>query len=161
MADNGKTQDLKDLARGLDALTDEGGPLLLLISEVRRSNRLALRNVRLQIMSLATLALCLVLLAALSYFFQQGLMALTESKSQLEGVTKQLNSTQSAVTTVDEKLSAAPKIVADDSGQLRVVATIERPEEPKPVVGTVAKAARSIESETLEIPIDMKDAYAK
>ena len=117
-------KDLQDLALNLDKLTGEEGPLLRLVCEVRKSNDLALRNVRLQMLSLFALFLCLVCLLFLSFVFYEGLYKLEQSEAHLAAVTQKLASVEASVGEVRDEVEEAPKIVADDSGQLKVVANV-------------------------------------
>jgi hypothetical protein len=119
------TEELKNVATGLDELTAKGGPLQLLLGEVRTSNKLALRNVRLQIMSLVALFFCLVCLFLLSLIFYQGLTSLAKAEENISVLADRLSDTEFSVAGMEEKLEDAPKIVADDSGQLQVVATVK------------------------------------
>ena len=118
-------KDTKELAAGLELLTEPGGPLHLLIDEVRNSNSLALRNVRLQILSLVALFLCLVCLFFLSYVFYEGMAKLSRSEGHLESIMVRLENTEFSVASMEEEMAEAPKIVADNEGKLTVVATIQ------------------------------------
>lgn len=174
-------RDLQDLASNLDKLTEEGGPLLRLVCEVRKSNTLATRNVRLQMMSLFALFLCLACLLFLSFIFYEGLEALEKSEAHLAEVTSTLATVQDSVGEVKTEVDQAPKIVADDSGRLKVVAQVrlddsftERtPKElkksppatkPDPLpVSAMSKSPSLLEAKRpslkrVEIPIDVKNA---
>ena len=178
---------IKCLTRELKALTEKDGPLVLLVEEVRKSNRLALRNVRLQFMSLAVLIICLLCLILLGFYFHKGLVSLVSSEERVAELTNRFNVTESAVTSVETRLAEAPKIVADDSGQLKVVANVERhepqiynvPEKPlkkeskKELKKRMKESARLAEEnpetiqeaipppEKIEIPLNMKDVLAR
>jgi hypothetical protein len=177
-----KKRDLKELAESLEELTDEEGPLVRLICEVRKSNELALRNVRLQILSLAVLALCLICLVGLVFFFQEGLRALSKSEAAIAQLAAQVDE-------VGQEVDEGPKIVADDKGQLKIVAEVELEEGFGELQAAVEEEVTKAEEEVdealaklgvasaappkkkrrpkrmgtkkVEIPIAMEDAYEK
>jgi hypothetical protein len=147
MTEHDKSQDLKDLARGLDELTEERGPLVRLIREVDKSNKLALRNVRLQVMSLIALFLCLACLLFLAFIFYQGLGKLSQSEAHVAELAAQLTTVQNSVGEVRSEVKDAPKIVADNRGKLKVIANVQIPDDfgmGGGESGNVAKAEREV-----------------
>lgn len=124
MTEQDKAKDLQDLARGLDELTEEGGPLVRLICEVRKSNALALRNVRLQLLALFSLFLCLVCLLFLCFLFYKGVDELTRTQNDIVDLASDLRAVANSVGEVKDEVQEAPKIVADDRGKLKIVANV-------------------------------------
>lgn len=116
---------IKDLTKELETLTDTDGPLVLLVKEVKKSNRLlkfALFGV--------TICLAGIFVVALTVFgVTQSLLKLKQEQvtalESLNGLKAYAKSTDSRVAAAQDALSGAPKIVADASGQLKVVAQIE------------------------------------
>jgi hypothetical protein len=175
------TSDIRELAGGLEELTSEEGPLYLLVCEIRKSNSLALRNVVLQFISLVLLALCIIGIVLIGFLFHRGTVALTQSEQHLQYRTKHMQSTGESVAHVLEQQEEAPKIVSDDQGQLRVVATVKLNEdfaEPAAEENTstalVSLSAYKLMKEKnastpqvkkraarkqIEIPLDMADAH--
>lgn len=148
--------ELKELAEGIDELTGKDGPLHRLIDEVRNSNRLALRNVRLQIVSLSVLALCLICLLVLSLFFYLGLAKLIRSESHLELLSVGIQNTENTIDSVKEELHEAPKIISDNAGKLRVVATVSADETLSNPGNPAVFGATS--PSKVEIPLNIADA---
>lgn len=121
---------LKNVSRTLDELTSDHGPIIQLVKEVRRGNELAVSNQR----SLrATLVALLLLFLGVFYSLhlvnkttssvgalqvQQTTFAL-EQRTFAKEVAEKLLATQNAV-------DDAPKIVANDQGELVVMASVRR-----------------------------------
>lgn len=121
---------LKNVSRTLDELTSDHGPIIQLVKEVRRGNELAVSNQR----SLrATLVALLLLFLGVFYSLylvnrttssvgllqaQQTAFAL-EQRTFAKEVAEKLLATQTAV-------DNAPKIVANDQGELVVMASVRQ-----------------------------------
>ena len=135
----------------LEVLTSADGPLVQLVGQVRASNALARRAMRLlYLIAAALLVLTCILVFIVSSMARtsRDMVDLTASaESVLHKVallSEQATVQATATKAVQEQLNDAPKIVADETtGKLKIVAVVDAPAPPKNVVEAFTKSRKS------------------
>jgi len=145
--------DIRELAGGLEELTAEDGPLYSLVCEVRRSNEVALRNVRLQLLSLVALTICIGLLALLTNTLGYCSDNLVAAEINLRVLTERVEITKNDISKMQGKLDTAPVVVSGKDGNLTMVLTTQ--EAPS------AYTKQSAEERNVEIPLDINKLKVK
>lgn len=123
----------------LEALTSADGPLVQLVGQVRASNALARRAMRLlYLISAALFVLTCILVFIVSSMVRtsRNMIELAVSAEnvlhRVSLLSEQATVQATATKAVQEQLNDAPKIVADETtGKLKIVAVVDAPDPPK------------------------------
>jgi hypothetical protein len=116
---------VKSLSRELGILTGVSGPLYVLVEQVRESNKLALSNQRSLRFTLGALFFCFLGIFYSLYLVDGAVDEVRSLQVQQAKSFEFAKSTDDKVDAAQRAIDEAPRIVADDMGGLRVVATVE------------------------------------
>ena len=141
----------------LEALTSADGPLVQLVGQVRASNALARRAMRLlYLISAALFVLTCILVFIVSSMVRtsRNMIELAVSAEnvlhRVSLLSEQATVQATATKAVQEQLNDAPKIVADETtGKLKIVAVVDAPAPPKTDLSTFLKKSGGAKKSSL------------
>jgi len=117
-SDNPQNGEKPGVRQGLEYLTDKEGPLYALVSEVKKSNEMAHKNMKLQRWSLIALVVNMLFLVFMTLVVLGTVGVLVDAKNTLTNVAHNVEVGVAGIKNLIESDQEKPEVVVDEKGHM-------------------------------------------